>query len=80
MSAIVITDPQLLAQLASVSGTVELRDAAGTLVGQFQQRNPGALPPGVKSPISDEELERRRKNLTGKPLSEIIKRLESGDR
>jgi hypothetical protein len=74
--SITITDPLLLAQLAGVTGTIELRDEAGTLVGQFQQRYPGALPPGVKSPISEEELVELRKQRTGKPLAEILKRLE----
>ena len=37
-----ISDPQLLAQFASVTGIIELRNAAGTLVGQFSQRNPGS--------------------------------------
>ncbi len=78
MSSIIISDPQLLAQFASVTGIIELRDAAGTLVGQFSQRNPGSLPPGVKSPISDAELVELRKQRTGKPLSEIMKRLEGG--
>ncbi len=76
MSSIIISDPQLLAQLASVTGNIELRDAAGTLVGQFSQRNPGALPPGVKSPISDDELMELRKQRSGKPLTEILKRIE----
>jgi hypothetical protein len=76
--SIAITDPALLAQLAAATGPVEVRDPAGNLIGRFETTWEGKLPPGVKSPISDEELQRRRQYRDGKPLSEILERLRDG--
>ena len=69
--SITITDPNLLAQLAAATGLVELRDPAGKLLGRFESGQSG-----VKSPIPDEEINRRRQHhKDGKPLSEILDRL-----
>lgn len=68
--SITITDPVLLAQLASLQGTIEIHDPNGGCVGTFRAK--------VKSPISDDELDRRRQFRDGKPLAEILMRLESG--
>jgi hypothetical protein len=76
--SITITDPALLAQLAAATGPVEVRDPAGNLIGRFETTREGKPPPGVKSPISDEELQRRRQYRDGKPLSEILQRLRDG--
>ena len=45
---------------------------AGKVLGFFQ---PAMVPEGIKSPISDEEIERLRQQRTGSPLSEVLKRL-----
>lgn len=75
--SITINDPALLAQLKAVNGPVDLRGPDGEFL--FTITPPfGKPPPGFVSPISDEEFQRRReKYRDGKPLSEILKRLES---
>jgi len=78
--SITITDPALLAQFASAPGVVEIRDPNGRVLGTFFVPGYGMLPPGVKSPISDEEFEEARKSPdSGITLTELFKRLESGD-
>jgi hypothetical protein len=72
--SIVITDKALLQQLSQVSDPVEIRDTNGDFIGTSAPPN-GKLPPGIRSPISDEELDRRRTIREGKPLSEILKHL-----
>lgn len=82
--SITITDPNLLAFLGEltkvadgeINKLVEVHDPSGQLIGRFQTDWPGKLPPGAKSPISDEELARRRQLYQdGKPLAEILDRL-----
>jgi len=78
--SITITDPALLAQFTSAPGVVEIRDPNGRVLGTFFVPGYGMLPPGVKSPISDEEFEEARKSPdSGITLTELFKRLESGD-
>jgi hypothetical protein len=77
--SITITDPTLLAQLAAAPGFVELRTPDGRVIGTFFLDGYGVPPPGVKSPVSDEEFEEARKQTGGKPLVEILKRLQAGD-
>jgi hypothetical protein len=73
--SITITDPALLAQLAAVSESVEVRGPNGEYVGTFQPPF-GVPPPGFKVPFSDEEMERRRQQKTGRPLKDILRDLE----
>lgn len=73
--SITITDPNLLAQLAAVKGLVELRDPAGNVIGRVETTWDGKLPPGVKSPFTEEEMKERRKQRTGRPLADILKDL-----
>ena len=69
--SITITDPALLAQLRQASGMVDLKDPAGTVIGRvFVER--AAAPPGMKSPVSDEEFEEARKQTGGRPLADIL--------
>ena len=42
---------------------VELKDPDGHFLGTFAGADLGRLPPGVKSPFSEEELAERRKNF-----------------
>ena len=56
--AIVITDPNLLTQLVQAFNPVEIRDANGNLLGTFAPPA-GKMPPGLTSPFSDEEIERK---------------------
>ena len=57
--SITITDPALLAQLAALSGTVEVRRPDGDSVGTFRAK--------ATSPISDEELDHQQQFRDGKP-------------
>ena len=66
-------DPEFEAKLSSLDGVAEVYDRAGRRLGYF-------LPPGSLkyfSPISDEEMEQRRKRRTGRPLAAILQDLEN---
>ncbi|MBN9122640.1 MAG: hypothetical protein J0I06_26420 [Planctomycetes bacterium] len=78
-ATITITDPDLLAKLTAAPGFVEIRDPAGRVLGTFFLDGYGVPPPGVTSPISDKEFEEARKQTGGKPLAEILKRLQAGE-
>jgi hypothetical protein len=71
-----VTDPALLSRLAA-GDEVEFKDSTGRRLGIFIPDGLGKLPPGVKSPFSDEEMEWRRKEpKTGRPLAELMRDLE----
>ena len=74
--SITINDPVLLDQLAA-SDAIELKDPTGRVIGRFITDWPGKLPPGVKSPFSDEEIAELRKQRTGRPLADILRDLEA---
>ena len=77
MHAYTITDPVLLEQIAKTKGYLELRDPEGFCIGRIEKEWLGKLPPGMKSPLSDEEFEKRRKEPEdGRTLAEIIADLE----
>jgi hypothetical protein len=74
--SITVTDPSLLSQL-STPVEVELIDPAGKVLGVFVPEGLGKLPPGVKSPLSDEEMaERRKAPKVGRHLADILRDLE----
>jgi hypothetical protein len=73
--SITITDPALLAQLRQLSEVVELRDPAGNILGTFAVDGLGKLPPGVRSPFTDEQRAAMRKERTGRPLKDILRDL-----
>jgi hypothetical protein len=77
--SITITDPKLLAQLTAAPGFIDFHGPDGRLIGTFFLNGYGVPPPGVKSPISDEEFEEARKETGGKSLAEILKRLQAGE-
>ena len=75
--SITVTDPTLLAQLTT-DDHVELRDPTGRVLGVFVPEGLGKLPPEVKSPFSNEEMEQRRKEpRSGRPLSDILRDLQA---
>ena len=75
--SITITDPALLAQLEAIQGEVELKDPTGRVVARATRELDGKLPPGVKSPLSDEEFEHLRlTQRTGRKLADIMRDLE----
>ena len=73
--SIEITDPALLAQFTQTSESVEVRDPTGNYLGTFAPPT-GKLPPGVRSPHSDHEIEEMRKQTGGRPLADILRDLE----
>ena len=69
-------DAAFEAQLAQADGPLELCDQSGRTIGFFQP----TPPPGTLkelSPFSDEEIEERSKQSSGRPLSEILSDLEN---
>jgi hypothetical protein len=75
VTTIVITDPELLNKLAVAEGQIIFRGPSGDTVKTAEIVANGTPPPGVKSPISDEEFEQARKQPDGAPLSEVWKRI-----
>ena len=74
----VTLDSGLLEQLAPAHRVLEICDPKGHTVGYFHPAL-GRLveeKASVRSPISDEELQRRRQERAGRPLAEILERLE----
>ncbi len=73
----VTLDPALLARLQSLDRPVEFRDESGRTVGYFHPLpGPGqGSQEGIRSPFTDEELQRRRQQRTGRPLADILKDL-----
>lgn len=74
----VTLDSELLEQLTPADRVLEICDPKGHTVGYFHPAN-GRLveeKPSVRSPFSDEELQRRRQQRGGRPLAEILERLE----
>ena len=75
-NTITITDPTLVALLQKVNGAVELKSPTGEILGQFATQGLYKLPPGVKSPFTEEELVELRKQRTGRPLNDILRELQ----
>ena len=75
VTTIVITDPDLLSKLAAAKGQIVFRGPSGDTVKTAEIVANGTPPPGVKSPISDEEFEEARKQPDGSPLAEVWKRI-----
>jgi len=73
----IIIEESLKTKLSKLEEEVEFCDESGNLLGYFYPSGKGgfSLPPGAKSPISDEEIERRRKEPGGHTLTEIWTRL-----
>ncbi len=80
VTTIVISDPELLAKLAAANGQIVFRGPSGDTVKTAEVVANGTPPPGVKSPISDEEFEKARKSPdSGITLEEFWKRVERGE-
>lgn len=76
MTQIIVTGTAL-EQFSSVhSGPVEVCDPQGKVIGRFEPALP-AYRTDVKSPISDEEFERRLARPSRTTLAEIWKRLNA---
>jgi hypothetical protein len=80
VTTIVISDPELLAKLASAVGQIVFRGPSGDTVKTAEVVANGTPPPGVKSPITDEEFEEARKSPdSGISLKEFWRRVERGE-
>ncbi len=78
-TTITITDPALLAQLAAADGHIVFRGPGGEYVKSATVAN-GGLPPGVKSPFTDEEIEAARQEPdSGITLAEFWQKVERGE-
>ncbi len=75
VTKIVIIDPELRAKLAAAEGQIIFEGPTGDPVKTVETVSFGKLPPGVKSPFTDEEIEEARKQPDGLPLSEVWKRI-----
>lgn len=74
---ITITDPELLARLAEATDAVNIKGPDGRVLGQFVQ-NLYRLPPGVKSPFTEEEMAARRNDGgPSRPLGDILRDLKA---
>jgi hypothetical protein len=73
--SIVITDASLLQKLTQATSTLDFRDPQGNLLGTFAP--PQSKLPTTRSPFSDEEIERRRKEPDGRPLADVLRDLEN---
>jgi hypothetical protein len=73
-----VVDAALSAKLAEAPGAVELCDPSGRFLGYFQPFYQPKDPEEARAltPFTDEEIERRRKNRSGRPLREILDDLE----
>lgn len=71
-------DSETSRQLGEATQAVELCDGAGKVIGFFLPECGGrGLPPaGLESPLSVEEIERRRTTHTGRTLDEILRSVE----
>ena len=69
----VIIDAATRANLHNLDTVLQVCDEDGHTLGYFHPTADGAP---IRSPISDEEIERRRQQRTGKPLADILERLK----
>jgi hypothetical protein len=80
VTVIDISDPAVLARLAAADGPVIFRGPDGRCVRMAELVPPGQLPAGVRSPISDEEFEQRRRlPNSGVTLTEFWEQVERGE-
>ncbi len=71
----VTLDASTLAKLHNLAEFAEFCDESGKTLGYFHPLGQTAKAK-LQSPLSDEELQRRRQQTTGRPLSEILRSLE----
>jgi hypothetical protein len=69
---VTVTDPTLLAALQAEGDIIELKHPDGRVLAVFATGDMGVPPPGMKSPVSDEELAELKKQKTGRPLADIL--------
>ena len=74
----VTLDAETLAKLHELSQRLEFCDETGKTLGNFQPlaEPDGSVQEKIQSPFSDEEIEESRKQLGGRPLTEILADLQ----
>jgi hypothetical protein len=74
----VTIDAATIARLKGLKDSLEICDESGMMLGYFHPFvSPPRGPDGkIISPISDQELEQRRQQRTGRPLKDILADLE----
>jgi hypothetical protein len=72
----VTIDETFLSKLGGLDSPLELCDKTGRVVGHFIPQQDRSLYEGVECPVSDEELERRFREDSGRPLEDILHDLE----
>jgi hypothetical protein len=72
-----IIDAATLARLQNLQDLSEVCDESGRVLGYFHPVLPSeaAARAERRSPFTDEELQQRRQQRTGRPLAEILERL-----
>jgi len=71
-----LLDASLADNLRKAFDVVEIVDEAGRVLGVYTPILKHVPPPGFKFPITDEELERRKQEKTGRSLDEILQDLK----
>jgi hypothetical protein len=71
VTKIVITDPELLAKLATVNGQIVFQTADGHHI-RTMEPIAGATPANFKCPFTDEQLDELSKQRSGRPLKAIL--------
>jgi len=72
----VTIDPVTRAKLSNLDSYLELCDEAGQVIGRFIPAHDPKLYEGVVSPAGSEELRRRSREESGRPLADILRDLE----
>jgi hypothetical protein len=72
----VTIDQALRSKLGSFESPLELCDETGRVVGHFIPVEDRSIYEGVESPVSNEELDRRLREESGRPLDDILRDLE----
>ncbi|HXD89269.1 MAG TPA: hypothetical protein VN641_22445 [Urbifossiella sp.] len=79
-TTVVISDPELLAKLASSDGLIVFRGPDGQTVRFAEPVPQGHLPNGIKSPFTDVEIEEARKRPdSGITLAEFWEKMNRGE-
>jgi len=73
----IIVDDELLTRLTGHGSQVELCDGAGRVVGQFIPNRGMLVNERQECPYSEEELDRRRREGSERPLADILRDLRA---
>lgn len=68
-------DQAFYSKLGNLGKPLELCDETGRVLGHFIPVQDRAVYQGVESPASDDELDRRSREDSGRPLAEILRDL-----